>query len=201
MSAHPFLICIAVLPMLVSTVATAESNEHEVAQEDAEPSQPPGERYNLFLFGFTNGFRLLQDRGAPDSTDLGRAENVYGFLFGYERIVHPFVAVSIVKPFYFNSDRVDSQLEIVVTGIFRKKKWEPFVGGGVVSLLSRLKDENKQTPGDTIEFAVGLLFITGFKYFFAPRWAFEFEFGYEFIPKDANFEHGFAGSYQGAYFF
>jgi hypothetical protein len=100
--------------------------------------------------------------------------------------VQPFVAVSMVKPFYFNRDRVDSQLEIVVSGIFRKKHWEPFVGGGVVSPLSRLKEDTKDTPGDAIEFAVGVMFVTGFNYLFSNPWAFELELGYEFIPKDGR---------------
>jgi len=193
--------CLTVVLVLISASAAAQSPDDDVSEPAARAEAPPEERYNAFLFGFSHGIRLLQDRGGTDSTELRRSENVYGFLFGYERIVHPFVAVSIVKPFYFNRDRVDSQLEIVVTGIFRKKHWEPFIGGGIVSLLSRLKDDTNDTPGDAIEFAVGLMFVTGFKYLFSNRWAFELELGYEFIPKDANFEHGFADSYQGVYYF
>ncbi|MGD8826455.1 MAG: hypothetical protein PVI24_15840 [Myxococcales bacterium] len=178
----------------------AQPIEQDTSEQTAGSPESTEERSNLFLFGFSHGFRLVQSRGNTDPVESSGVENVYGFLFGYERIVHRHVAVSIVKPFYFNRDRVDSQLEIVVTGIFRKNHWEPFVGGGVVSLLSRLKNES-ESPGDTIEFSVGLLFVTGFKYVFTSRWAFELELGYEFIPKDANFEHGFADSYQGAYFF
>lgn len=200
MSIRLTLVCAAVLTMLISAVASAQSNDPDASEQAAEAPESSAELSNLFLFGFTHGFRLLQSRGNNDLAESGAVENVYGFLVGYERILHPHVAVSIIKPFYFNRDRVDSQLELMVTAIFRKKQWEPFVGAGAVSLLSRLKNESTQ-PGDTIEFSVGVLFVTGFKYVFTSRWAFEFELGYEFIPKDTNFEHGFADSYQGAYFF
>ena len=166
--------------------------------EIAEPEEGPK---NGLLFGFTHAFRLIREQRSAAESASTRDEHVYGFLFGYERVLHPYVALSIIKPFYFNRDLVESPLEIVVIGIFRKNRWEPFLGAGVVSTIARLKGSGSEAESETVEFSVGLLFITGFKYFFNRNWAIELEFGYEFVPKGTSVEHAFADTYQGAYFF
>ena len=123
------------------------------------------------------------------------------FLFGYERVLHRYLALSIIKPFYFNRGRVDSPLEIVLVGKYRKNGWEPFLGAGVVSTISRVTEAEGGENVETVEFTVGLLLIVGFKYFFTPNWAIELELGYELAPTSTSLEHAFADSYQGAYFF
>ncbi|MGB5521492.1 MAG: hypothetical protein WBM96_02910, partial [Polyangiales bacterium] len=91
--------------------------------------------------------------------------------------------------------------EIVLTGLYRKNSWEPFLGAGVVSTIARVTDTSSEPEAETTEFSVGILFVTGFKYFFARNWAIEIELGYEFVPKGRAVEHAFADTYQGAYFF
>lgn len=193
--------CAVAAAWMVSATSVARAEDRDSSEQGAQTHESTQELENVVLFGFSHAFRLIRDRGAVDATELRRSENVYGFLFGYERILHRHVALSIIKPFYFNRERIDSPLEIVVTGLFRKNRWEPFLGAGIVSILSRIEEEGSATAAETVEFSVGILFVTGFKYFFKPNWAIELELGYEFIPRNANFEHGFADSYQGAYLF
>jgi hypothetical protein len=202
-----------ILALLISSASSAQPGgqgpseqgdpgvEKAIQEESAELAEEKAEPKNGLLFGFSHALRLSSDRESADRSESRRAENVYGFLFGYERVLHPYVALSIVKPFYFNSERIESPLEIVVSGIFRRNAWEPFLGAGVISTISSVEEDGSEPNGKVVEFSVGLLFITGFKYFFNPNWAFELELGYEFIPKGTVVEHAFADTYQGAYFF
>lgn len=184
--------------MFVPNGAMAQSEAPAAETETAEPEEEPK---NGLLFGFTHAFRLIREEGSATESASRRNEHVYGFLFGYERVLHRYVALSVIKPFYFNRELVESPLEIVVSGIFRKNSWEPFVGAGVVSTIAKVKSHGSEPESETIEFSVGLLFITGFKYFFTRNWAIELEFGYEYVPKGTSIEHAFADNYQGAYFF
>lgn len=205
---------LAALCILVPSVSSAQSpnqgpareeaqgsDEHGAKETDLDAVEQEGELENGLLFGFSHAFRLVRNRQGAAPSELRRSENVYGFLLGYERILHPYVALSIIKPFYFNSERVDSSLEVVLAGKYRKNSWEPFLGAGVVSTLSTVTEEEGGVKADVVEFTVGLLLIVGFKYFFTPNWAIELEFGYELAPRNTTFEHAFADSYQGAYFF
>jgi len=209
------LALLAVLSILVPSVSIAQSpdqsssqetvqgaNEEEAKETKVEIAEQQEELKNGLLLGFSHALRLVRNRRGTTASELGRNENVYGFLFGYERVLHRYLALSIIKPFYFNSERVESPLEIVFVGKYPKNSWEPFLGAGVVSTISRVTEEEGGEKVETVEFSVGLLFIVGFKYFFTPNWAIELEFGYEFVPKSAtSIEHAFADSYQGAYFF
>lgn len=214
MNVGQILACAAVLSMLVSSASIAQSEDQGLSQEskqgaeevearetDAETSEPEEEFKNVLLFGFSHAFRLIRNREGATASESRNTEHLYGFVFGYERILHRYVALSIIKPFYFNRERFDSPLEIVVTGLYRKNSWEPFLGAGIVSTIASEKNEGSEAEGETVEFSFGLLFVVGFKYFFTPQWAIELEFGYEFVPKDAAVEHEFADTYQGVYFF
>lgn len=97
------------------------------------------------------------------------------------------------------SKELEAQQADAETGIYRKNGWEPFLGAGVISTVSSVKSHG--SDGESVEFAVGLLFVTGFKYFFNRNWAAELKFGYEYVPKGTSTEHAFADTYQGAYFF
>jgi hypothetical protein len=201
--------------MLVPSVSMAQSEEQAPPEEskqgaeeaqaqdsDSKTGEPRKELKNGLLLGFSHAFRLIRDRGSATASESRNTEQLYGFLVGYERVLHRYLALSIIKPFYFNHERVDSPLEIVLLGIYRKNSWEPFLGAGVISTIGRVTEEEGGEEVQTVEFSVGLLFVVGFKYFFTPKWAFEFEFGYEFVPKSTTtVEHQFATSYQGAYFF
>ncbi len=177
------------------------ANEEATKTTKVDVVEQEEELENGLLFGFSHAFRLVRNRRGAAASELRRADNVYGFLLGYERVLHRYIALSIIKPFYFNSDRVDSSLELVLSGKYRKNSWEPFLGAGVVSTISRVTEEEGGEKVEAVEFSVGLLLIVGFKYFFTPNWAIELEFGYELAPKSTTFEHAFADSYQGAYFF
>jgi hypothetical protein len=206
---------LAVLSILVPSVSIAQlpdegpsqettqgANEEEAKETKVEIAEPQEELKNGLLLGFSHALRLDRNRKGATASELRRNENGYGFLFGYERVLHRYLALSIIKPFYFNSETVESPLEIVFVGKYPKNSWEPFLGAGVVSTIGRVTEEEGGEKVETVEFSVGLLFIVGFKYFFTPNWAIEFEFGYEFVPKSAtSVEHAFADSYQGAYFF
>jgi len=215
MNAHQLLAFAAVVSMLVSNASMAQSeeqglpqqdaqgsNELEAQQADAKTGEPEEEEAkNGLLFGFTHAYRLIRKQGSATESASRRTEQVYGFLFGYERVLHRYVALSIIKPFYFNRELVESPLEIVVTGIYRKNGWEPFLGAGVISTVASIKGQGSEAKSETVEFSVGLIFVTGFKYFFTRNWAIEFELAYEYVPKGTSREHAFGDTYQGAYFF
>ena len=205
MTVPQILASVAALPILVPSVSIAQSPDQIPAQEETqgvnEKEAEQEELKNGLLFGFSHALRLVRNRQGAPASELRRSDNVYGFLFGYERILHRYLALSIIKPFYFNSERVDSSLEIVLAGKYRKNGWEPFLGAGVVSTLSRVTEGEGGEKVETVEFSVGLLLIVGFKYFFTSNWAIELELGYELAPTRTTIEHAFADSYQGAYFF
>ena len=214
MKAHQILACVSAMSILISSASAAQSSDRDSPQEGAQganeeegkqtrvaAAEETEELENGLLFGFSHALRLERARRGAAPSQLRRSDNVYGFLFGYERILHRYLALSIIKPFYFNSERVDSSLEIVLAGKYRKNGWEPFLGAGVVSTISRVTEAEGGENVETVEFSVGLLLIVGFKYFFTPNWAVELELGYELAPKSTTLEHAFADSYQGAYFF
>lgn len=214
MTVHQILALVATLSLLVPSASVAQSPDEGPAQGEAQGAngeeakgtevgivEETEELQNGLLFGFSHAVRLERAQRGVDASELRRTDNVYGFLFGYERILHRYLALSIIKPFYFNSERVDSSLEIVLTGKYRKNSWEPFLGAGVVSTISSITEEEGGEKIDNVDFSVGLLLIVGFKYFFSPNWAIELELGYELAPKSTTLEHAFADSYQGAYFF
>ncbi len=214
MIVRQILASFAALSILAPSVSIAQSRDQVSAQEEAQgvDEEDPKETKvgiveqeeelkNGLLFGFSHAFRLSRNRQGAAASELRGSENVYGLLFGYERILHRSLALSVIKPFYFNSKRVDSSLEIVLAGKYRKNRWEPFLGAGVVSTISSVTEEQGGEKVETVDFSVGLLLIVGFKYFFSPNWAIELEFGYELAPKRTTVEHAFADSYQGAYFF
>ncbi len=214
MTVPQIVACVAALSILVPSVSIAQSTDQDPPKDQAQGSngekaneaeadmaEQAEELKNGLLFGFSHAFRLVRNRQGAAASELRRSDNVYGFLLGYERVLHRYLALSIIKPFYFNSERVDSSLEIVVAGPYRKNNWEPFLGAGVVSTLGRITEEEAGEKVETVEFSVGLLLIVGFKYFFTPNWAIELEFGYELAPKSSTIEHAFSDSYQGAYFF
>ena len=200
--------------MLVPSVSMAQSEEQAAPEEskqgaeeaqaqdsESKTGEPKKELKNGLLLGFSHAFRLIQDRGSATASESRNTEQLYGFLVGYERVLHRYLALSIIKPFYFNHERVDSPLEIVLLGIYRKNSWEPFLGAGIVSSLRSFETLRSTAEGKELEYAFGLHFVVGFKYFITPRWAVEFEFGYSFMPTSRIFEHEINDSYQGAYFF
>lgn len=193
MKIERILVCTAVLSMSVSSTSIAQPEDAEPASEAVEQEE---EFKNGLLFGFTHAFRLETSSTASEPR---RSDHVYGFQFGYERVLHRYVALSIIKPFYFNRERTDSALEIVVTGLYRKNSWEPFLGAGIVSTVGSVKES--EAEGESVSFTFGLLFIAGFKYFVTPQWGIELEFGYSYVPKNNAVEHEFVDSYQGVYFF
>lgn len=214
MKLHQLAAFAAVVSMLVSNASMAQPEEQglpqqdaqgikevEAQQADAETRELREEPKNGLLFGFSHAFRLIQEQGSATESASRRNEHVYGFLFGYERVLHRYLALSIIKPFYFNRELVESPLEIVLTGFYPKNGWHPFLGAGVISTIASIKGHGSEGESATVEFSVGLLFVTGFKYFFNRNWAIELEFGYEYVPKSNSIEHAFSDSYQGAYFF
>ena len=200
----------AVCLLFVASLATPNFAEAEAAQveeskeevEEAEEGLGEVEEYkNGFIFGFSHQFHLLGDRGDPIGSALGHKENLLGFMLAFERIFHPHVSVTFVKAFYFNQERLDSPFEILINGLYRKNKWEPFVAAGIISnirVFYSVRDENGVAEK---EFSVGLRFVAGFKYFVTPHWAVSFEFGYSFFPGNDVVEHELSDSYLGAYFF
>lgn len=206
MTIHQILVLVAALSILIPSVSVAQLPDEVPAEEEAKGTEAgiveqTEELQNGLLFGFSHALRLVRNKRGADASELRRTDNVYGFLFGYERILHPYLALSIVKPFYFNSERIDSPLEIVLAGKYRKNSWEPFLGAGVVSTISSVTEEEGGQKVDTVDFSVGLLLIVGFKYFISPNWGIELELGYELAPKSTTLEHAFSDSYQGTYFF
>jgi len=196
--------CLVVYVAVLCMAATSRGRAEPAEVKDVGAGQGLGgeeEFNNGLIFGFSHAFHLLQNRESLTGGELPETEHFYGFQLGYERVLHRFVALSIIKPFYFNHERVDSPLEIVVSGIYRKNSWEPFLGAGIVSTIRSFNPDRSDAEGNSVEFTVGLLFITGFKYFITPQWAIELEFGYSFVPGSTTFEHEFADSYQGVHFF
>jgi opacity protein-like surface antigen len=194
-----------VLTLEAPSFAEAEPAQVEESQQKVEESEEglgEVEEYkNGIIFGFSHQFHLLRDRGDPIGAALGHKENLLGFMLAFERVFHPHVSVTFVKAFYFNEERLDSPFEILINGLYRKNKWEPFVAAGIISnirVFYSVRDENGVAEK---EFSVGLRFVAGFKYFVTPHWAVSFEFGYSFFPGNDVVEHELSDSYLGAYFF
>ncbi|MDH3654958.1 MAG: hypothetical protein OEN21_11870 [Myxococcales bacterium] len=95
--------------MLVSNAAVAQPEERGLPQQDApaakevdtqqadaETVEPGEEPKNGLLFGFSHAFRLIKDQESASASR--RTEHVYGFLFGYERVLQRYLALSIIKP-------------------------------------------------------------------------------------------------------
>ena len=156
---------------------------------------------NGLLFGFSHMFHLHRDKDTPVGTALGDRENLYGVFFAFERILHPHVSLTLVKPFYFNRERLDSPFEILVNGLYRKNNWEPFLAAGILGSLRvfyAVRDENGVAEK---EFSFGVRFVAGVKYFVTPHWCVSFEFGYTYVPADDIIEHEISDTYIGGYFF
>jgi len=144
----------AVCLLFVASLATPNFAEAAPAQveesrqevEESEEGIGEEEEYkNGFIFGLSHQFHLLRDRGDPIGSALGHKENLLGFMLAFERIFHPHVSVTFVKAFYFNQERLDSPFEILINGIYRKNKWEPFVAAGVLTSIRvfyGVRDEN-----------------------------------------------------------
>ena len=186
--------------------ANQEDEKALQGKEDAEEDEKQGrdfeEEYkNAIIFGFSHILHLTRNRGTELGSAIGHRENLLGTFFAYERILHPHVSITLVKPFYFNQERIDSPFEILINGLYRKNKWEPFIAAGLLSVLRvfyGVRDENGVAEK---EFAFGLRFVGGVKYFVTPRWAVSFELGYTFVPGSTTIEHEISDSYLGAYFF
>lgn len=199
------ILALFVVSLAVPSFAEAEPAQVEESKEEVEEAEEglgeEDEYKNGFIFGFSHMFHLLRDRGTEVGNALGHKENLYGFMLAFERILHPNVSITFVKPFYFNHERLDSPFEILINGLYRKNKWEPFVAAGVLTSIRvfySVRDENGVAEK---EFSFGLRFVAGFKYFVTPHWAVSFEFGYSFVPGSDTVEHEISDSYLGAYFF
>ncbi len=175
--------------------------EYEDATEENEERLFEDEYKNAFIFGFSHILHLTRDRGTELGSAIGHRENLLGPFFAFERILHPHVSITFVKPFYFNKDRLDSPFELLINGLYRVNDWEPFVAAGMLSVLRVFYAERDANGVAEKEFSFGLRFVAGFKYFITPRWAVTFEFGYTFIPANDVIEHEISDSYLGAYFF
>jgi hypothetical protein len=211
---HVYLVSLlgslSVVSLTTATVRAAPAEEApsraaetgEDQDEETEEGLGEEEEYkNGLIFGFSHQFHLLRDRGDAIGSALGHKENLLGFMLAFERIFHPHVSVTLVKAFYFNQERLDSPFGILVNGLYRKNKWEPFLAAGVLTnirVFYSVRDENGTAEK---EFSVGLRFVAGFKYFVTPHWAVSFEFGYSFFPGSTTIEHEISDSYLGAYFF
>jgi len=196
---------IVVVSLAVPSFAEAEPAQVEESKEEAEEAEEgigEVEEYkNGFIFGFSHMFHLLRDRDTALGSAFGDRENLYGIFLAFERVLHPNVSITFVKPFYFNHERLDSPFEILINGLYRKNKWEPFVAAGVLTSIRVFYNERDENGVAEKEFSFGLRFVAGFKYFVTPRWAVAFEFGYTFVPGSDIVEHELSDSYLGAYFF
>ena len=210
----PILVFIAASPVLAETPQGKPANEGEKAWQsagkEAEAGQNPDEERGLgreeeykngFIFGFSHILHLTRDRGTELGSALGHTENLLGPFFAFERVLHPHVSITFVKPFYFNKERLDSPFELLINGLYRVNEWEPFVAAGVLSVLRVFYSERDANGIAEKEFSFGLRFVGGFKYFITPHWAVSFELGYTFIPANDIIEHEVSDSYLGAYFF
>jgi len=208
------LLLFAASPALAETAEGASANEGEKAwqsttaeaEDGPKPVKEEGlgeeEEYkNGFIFGFSHILHLTRDRGTELGSALGHTENLLGPFFAFERVLHPHVSITFVKPFYFNKERLDSPFELLINGLYRVNKWEPFVAAGMLTVLRVFYSERDANGIAEKEFSFGLRFVGGFKYFITPHWAVSFELGYTFVPANDIIEHEISDSYLGAYFF
>jgi hypothetical protein len=179
----------------------ANQDDGKTPQAKEDTLEEEEEYKNAFIFGFSHILHLTRDRDTPIGNAIGHRENLLGTFFAFERILHPHVSITFVKPFYFNKERLDSPFEILINGLYRKNKWEPFIAAGMLSVLRVFYSERDENGVAEKEFAFGLRFVAGFKYFVTPHWAVSFELGYTFIPGSTTIEHEISDSYLGAYFF
>lgn len=170
----------------------------------AQEPEPP-ERRNSIGLGFVYKFHALRERESATGEPVPEQEMLAGFGISYERVLIPkHLSISIGKPFLFNSERFDSPLEINVRALFRKGAWEPFVGLGISSNLRAFRAEREEAEGTRVEYSIGVVAITGFSYYFTPKWGLQLEVAYiwnVWVSGGNGFEHELATALDGVFYF
>ena len=194
----------AILPIVLG-VSIVRAQEPEPGDAATRAEAEPSERRNGIAFGAAYKFHALSKRDSAVGVELPEQEHLGGFVIAYERILIPEkLSISLAKPFLFNRERFDSPIDITVKGLFRKGDWEPFLGGGISSNLRLFRAERVDAEGNRAEFALGIVAVTGFSYFFNPTWALELEVAYiwdVWINTRTGFEHELATVLGGVFYF
>ncbi len=197
------LVALAV-PPIDATAQDASAETVKEAEEAADAGEGAEEEYrNSITFGFNYLHAFLKPREGTEGESLDENENLYGFSIGYERVLIPsHLAILIAKPLVFNRERFDSPLEVLLKGLFRRRRWEPFIGLGLASNLRVFSGEREQKEGRKVEFGVGVLAATGLTYVITRHWGVEVEFGYTyFFNVGSVSEHEITSVLNGVYYF
>ena len=202
------LVCCAAIP------SAAEASEGEPPENSAAGSSEPEadeateegeekERLNGLSFGGAYTFHILRDRdSATTGEPLRTAEHLGGFVIAYERELIPqHLALSVAKPFYFSSERLDTPFDFILKGLLRRGSWEGFIGLLLTWNIRVFEREREEQEGERNIMSLGIGAVIGGAYFFNPRWSLDFELGYSNIPTDDIVEHEFTAALTSVYHF
>lgn len=173
--------------------------EPEEATEEAEEN----ERLNGFTFGGAYTFHILRNRDSETTGEpLKTFEHLGGFVIGYDRDLIPgHLALTISKPFYFSKERVDTPFDFILRGLFRKGRWEGFIGLVLTWNIRIFEKEREEQEGERNIMSFGIGAVIGGAYFFNPRWSLDLELGYANIPTEDIVEHEISAALCGVYHF
>jgi hypothetical protein len=182
-----------------SSAARSSEPEPDEATEGSEEK----ERLNAVTLAGAYTFHVLRARDADTTGEpLPTVEHLGGFVISYDRELIPqHLALTISKPFYFSKDRFDTPFDFILRGLFRKGRWEGFIGLVLTWNIRVFEKEREEQEGERNILSFGIGAVIGGAYFFNPRWSLDLELGYANIPTDDIVEHEFTAALSGVYHF
>ena len=182
-----------------SSAARSSETEPDEATEGSEEK----ERLNSFTLAGAYTFHILRARDSDTTGEpLPTVEHLGGFVISYDReLILQHLALTISKPFYFSKDRFDTPFDFILRGLFRKGRWEGFIGLVLNWNIRVFEKEREEQEGERNILSFGIGAVIGGAYFFNPRWSLDLELGYDNIPTDGIVEHEFTAALSGVYHF
>jgi len=181
--------------------SSAAEPEPDGASEESEGEEK--ERLNAVTLGGAYTFHILRDRdSATTGEPLRTIEHLGGFVISYDRELIPqHLGLTIAKPFYFSKERFDTPFDFILKGLFRKGRWEGFIGLVLTWNIRIFEKEREEQEGERNIMSFGIGAVIGGAYFFNPRWSLDLELGYAGIPTDDIVTHEVSATLAGTYHF
>jgi len=189
--------------LLAWSLADSSAAEPEPDEATEEPEVEEKERLNAVTLGGAYTFHILRDRdSATTGEPLRTIEHLGGFVISYDRELIPgHLGLTIAKPFYFSKERFDTPFDFILKGLFRKGRWEGFIGLVLTWNIRVFEKEREEQEGERNIMSFGIGAVIGGAYFFNPRWSLDLELGYAGIPTDDIVTHEVSATLAGAYHF
>lgn len=183
--------------------AASATSERELDEAPAEAESEEKERLNAVTLAGAYTLHILRARdSATTGEPLRTTEHLGGFVISYDRELIPqHLALTIAKPFYFSKERFDTPFDFILKGLFRKGRWEGFIGLVLTWNIRVFEKEREEQEGERNILSFGIGGVIGGAYFFNPRWSLDLEAGYAYVPTDDIVTHEVSASLAGAYHF